>query len=948
VPLPKFYRRLLTRSVRQAYAKGRADGEQTLLKGLRSVAALNGSAARVLKAGRWDESKHPRAADGRFGEKAAEHDRKAADYRAKADAAHAKVRAAADAVRKHWPEAGPDLDEIAADPGGVAASRLLRRARVDGVSDAVRAKVAALWNLAAGGSAARLAERAAKHEAHAGRYRAAEARAAAAPHLAALHALAETVGDEEDWPTGDPVADQFHDALRALPDRPTAAQVEAVRRPAAALLARFNGVAGREQFAATVRAAAVSAAKLAGAGAFRKADRRQLSADADDSADDPHALLLAAMLQVADEAAESGDDPTAALKSLAALAKNPDRLASVLASPDTLQKAWSEDLHPRDDHGRFVSKDQLQAAKDDPALAERLRSRVTRPEERAKLDKVLSGEASVGRTKRGEQRHQAQQKRQATSKDQRRAHEIAMLALAGHADWGHFEELADLLPSLTVEQLRSVRSATGASWGGERLKRQGMVDKLVAFARAQAAPPEQDAPGSPGWEARMANRQEEPRAATPDDWEQERVRAAADKLDRMGRWEADRPDSLLAQGAAARAGADLERANEFAAGVAGHVPVGPKPVESTGIPAESPEPEPAAEQQKPSEKPEDSTPAETPTAVAQDTPTEPAKKPRGQADILRDIRRNERELGRHALGGRVGKRTPDEIQAEINRLNGELRSLRSRIPARSAPVAAPQPKPAGFDPAASYAVDGKEPWQMTSAEWRAAYDKFRPAAPGGVGRVGPQVSARIGSALKTQLDRGAKLRMNLPDIPDEANAHGHRSAGHRDVIEAAVKAGKPVPPEVLAEYPDLKPAAPAEETQRAIEAMQAAGNPPEPAPRPAPNPALPPTRPEGRPAVGAEKGPPRRFRNQYGVMETVGDQPAPDLTPSAQLDRPAADGKRMSPATPDADVAERVDYLTRRLEQLRANAAFGETAGMKNARQDLERELARLQRKRKP
>lgn len=102
--------------------------------------------------------------------------------------------------------------------------------------------------------------------------------------------------------------------------------------------------------------------------------------------------------------------------------------------------------------------------------------------------------------------------------------------------------------------------------------------------------------------------------------------------------------------------------------------------------------------------------------------------------------------------------------------------------------------------------------------------------------------------------------------------------------------------------------------------------------------------PAGQPVKPAA---PRRFRNQYGVMETVGDQPPPDLTPSAPLDRPAADDKRMPAATPDADVAERVDYITRRLEQMRANAAFGETAGMKNARQDLERELARLQRKRK-
>jgi hypothetical protein len=52
-------------------------------------------------------------------------------------------------------------------------------------------------------------------------------------------------------------------------------------------------------------------------------------------------------------------------------------------------KAFSESDHPRDDHGRFVSKDEMDAAKNDPDKAEELLSRVTDPEQRAKLEKEL-------------------------------------------------------------------------------------------------------------------------------------------------------------------------------------------------------------------------------------------------------------------------------------------------------------------------------------------------------------------------------------------------------------------------------------------------------------------------------------------------------------------------------------------------------------------------------
>lgn len=50
---------------------------------------------------------------------------------------------------------------------------------------------------------------------------------------------------------------------------------------------------------------------------------------------------------------------------------------------------WDESKHPRDDHGRFIEKHELEAAKSDPKKAEELRSRVTDPEQRKKLDAMV-------------------------------------------------------------------------------------------------------------------------------------------------------------------------------------------------------------------------------------------------------------------------------------------------------------------------------------------------------------------------------------------------------------------------------------------------------------------------------------------------------------------------------------------------------------------------------
>jgi hypothetical protein len=57
-----------------------------------------------------------------------------------------------------------------------------------------------------------------------------------------------------------------------------------------------------------------------------------------------------------------------------------------------IRLSFAEADHPRDDHGRFVSKEDLAAAKTDPKKAEELRKRVTDPAERKKLESHLNPE----------------------------------------------------------------------------------------------------------------------------------------------------------------------------------------------------------------------------------------------------------------------------------------------------------------------------------------------------------------------------------------------------------------------------------------------------------------------------------------------------------------------------------------------------------------------------
>ena len=225
---------------------------------------------------------------------------------------------------------------------------------------------------------------------------------------------------------------------------------------------------------------------------------------------DPLALLSEAMLAHAEESLAAGDDPAPGLDRLRELADAPAALAELLAGAGadagTVGKCflvlkagkYDEEKHPRDDKGRYVSKDAIADAKGDPKAEAKLREKVTNPEQRKKLDAALSGETDLGRTKRGQSAHEAAGRR--TTREEGRAKTAALLShlakvgdLRAKLTADDLHDLADHLQSghPTVGDVRAMRKALAgagqglASFGGAKRK-DAMVAALVAHAKGKA------------------------------------------------------------------------------------------------------------------------------------------------------------------------------------------------------------------------------------------------------------------------------------------------------------------------------------------------------------------------------------------------------------------------------------------------------------------------------
>lgn len=126
---------------------------------------------------------------------------------------------------------------------------------------------------------------------------------------------------------------------------------------------------------------------------------------------------------------------------------------------------------------------------------------------------------------------------------------------------------------------------------------------------------------------------------------------------------------------------------------------------------------------------------------------------------------------------------------------------------KAKPADSPATKELPFDKPAEDPVSvPKEPWQLTKVEFRSSHPDMKKAEDR-QDAVRKQMSANAGRWGDTRRFQGMSAGNRLAEV-DAAERHWSRvwdrlEKQHRKAVEAAIRQKKAVPPEVLAEYPDL-------------------------------------------------------------------------------------------------------------------------------------------------
>lgn len=135
---------------------------------------------------------------------------------------------------------------------------------------------------------------------------------------------------------------------------------------------------------------------------------------------------------------------------------------------------------------------------------------------------------------------------------------------------------------------------------------------------------------------------------------------------------------------------------------------------------------------------------------------------------------------------------PEESETDYLRRNAkQLRELADRGTKPQAHIAEAQRLEAQADALESR----KEPWQMTRQEWYDEKGKYE------VQGIGYEATRKSG-ANATNARIAAKERLNY-GVEGEIGKYGREAVDHKEVIQKALSEGKPVPANVLADYPNL-------------------------------------------------------------------------------------------------------------------------------------------------
>ena len=102
----------------------------------------------------------------------------------------------------------------------------------------------------------------------------------------------------------------------------------------------------------------------------------------------------------------------------------------------------------------------------------------------------------------------------------------------------------------------------------------------------------------------------------------------------------------------------------------------------------------------------------------------------------------------------------------------------------------------------------KQPWEMTRSEWNEStareYDESARMDSGKAEQLSGTLKSTFESLAKSKTRIASELRAGTYKLRAGSSGPNHKAS-----VATALREGKPVPPEVLADYPDLKPAAPA-------------------------------------------------------------------------------------------------------------------------------------------
>lgn len=187
----------------------------------------------------------------------------------------------------------------------------------------------------------------------------------------------------------------------------------------------------------------------------------------------------------------------AELKAIIEAAELRGRLSVV--TPEVVKGGWDESQHPRGDDGRFINKGEISQAASNPAKAAELRSKVTDPKERSKLDAAIKGQQTGFAQGLGKIPAKLNSSRQpastattgehsaGTSPSVQETVDLVRGIKNGVMGQEQRKQLAERIAEHSAEELKQVKSELGLNGGGRKAD---LATRILLAADGKSYPEE--------------------------------------------------------------------------------------------------------------------------------------------------------------------------------------------------------------------------------------------------------------------------------------------------------------------------------------------------------------------------------------------------------------------------------------------------------------------------